>query len=300
MIDKNALLKIKRGYLNEDFKYFHLKDHKHMEFESHYHDFNKIIIFLSGNVNYLVEGKSYRLKPWDVILINSNEVHKPIINPEKPYERIIIWINKLFLEKHNTEDSNLLNCFKLSSSQKNNLLRLNKDNIEIIKSTLDSLENNYTSKEFGNHILKNSILIQLMVYINRLFLGNKLDLEKNDIQYDESIVEILQYINSHLSENLSIEIISSKFFINRYYLMHKFKEQTGYTIHNYIQQKRLLQASNLLKKGISMSTVCEECGFGDYSSFVRAFKKMFDLSPRNYYKVTRDLQNYYKINNHVH
>jgi hypothetical protein len=44
----------KRGYLNKDFEFFHLKDNKAMQFEFHYHDFNKIIIFISGNVTYLI------------------------------------------------------------------------------------------------------------------------------------------------------------------------------------------------------------------------------------------------------
>jgi quercetin dioxygenase-like cupin family protein len=61
--------KVKRGYLNEDFHFFRLKDQKKNEFEYHYHDFNKIIIFLSGEVTYLIEGKSYILKPWDILLV---------------------------------------------------------------------------------------------------------------------------------------------------------------------------------------------------------------------------------------
>lgn len=296
MIDKNILLKIKRGYLNEDFKYFHLKDKESIEIKSHYHDFNKIIVFISGNVNYLIEGKSYKLKPWDIILVNNNEVHRPIINSGEPYERIIIWMNKLFLERHSTDDSNLLTCFNICLSQKNNLLRLNSANTQRIINLLQSLDNNCTDNKFGSHILQNSILIQLMVYINRLLLDNELNIEKTDIKYDSRIVDIIEYINKNLSGNLSIENISSKFFINKYYLMHKFKEQTGYTIHSYIQQKRLLYASVLIKQGNQISNVCLECGFVDYSSFVRAFKKMFDLSPKNYYKAMKDLEVYYSNN----
>lgn len=70
----------KSGYLNNDFQLFHLKDKKNQEFEFHYHDFNKIIIFLSGKVTYLIEGKAYNLKPWDILLVNNHDVHKPIID----------------------------------------------------------------------------------------------------------------------------------------------------------------------------------------------------------------------------
>ena len=86
------------GYLLQNFRLFHLKDKKTQEFEFHYHDFNKIIIFLSGNVTYLVEGKAYYLKPWDILLVNHHDIHKPIIDPNTTYERIIIWLQNDFIQ----------------------------------------------------------------------------------------------------------------------------------------------------------------------------------------------------------
>ena len=101
----------KRGYLNQDFRLFHLKDQRKQEFSPHYHDFDKIIIFLSGNVTYLVEGKAYPLKPLDILLINHHAIHKPIIDASIPYERIIIWINSDFMEEHSRSAYNLRNNF---------------------------------------------------------------------------------------------------------------------------------------------------------------------------------------------
>ena len=57
---------LRSGYLQQNFRLFHLKDKKEQQFDFHYHDFDKIVIFLSGNVTYIVEGKSYHLKPWDI------------------------------------------------------------------------------------------------------------------------------------------------------------------------------------------------------------------------------------------
>mgnify|MGYP001495064084 CR=1 FL=1 len=293
-MNEEAILKVKRGYLNEDFKYFHLKDKKSMEFEPHYHDFNKIIIFISGTVNYLIEGKSYKLRPWDLLFINSNEIHRPIISPNDSYERIIIWINKNFLEKHSLCHNDLLTCFKLASDRKYNMLRLDVLNMDKLKLILHPLEMENSSTAFGSDILKNSLIIQLMVYMNRLFLENKIDDSENDVEYDERIVKIINYINKNLSSVLTIDSISSNFYINKYYLMHKFKEQTGFTLHNYIQQKRLLHAASLIKEGSQIGNVFLESGFGDYSSFMRAFKKMFELSPKNYFKAVQDVELHYK------
>lgn len=284
MITDIDALKLKSGYLNTDFEFFHLKDKKYREYEFHYHDFNKIIIFISGNVTYLIEGKAYKLKPWDILFVNSHDVHKPIISEKEPYERIVIWVNSSFLELHNRDNSSLLTCFELSSKQKICLLRVQNENVKSLQNILTNLESSVKDKEFGNQVLKNSLFLQLIVSLNRLFLRRELNLVNKDIQYDKRITAILDYINSNLKETLSIESIASKFYINKYFLMHKFKADTGYTLHSYIQQKRLIKAGTLIRHGKRITEVYIECGFGDYSSFARAFKKAFECSPREYKK----------------
>lgn len=274
----------KRGYLNEDFLFFKLKDQKKSEFEFHYHDFNKIIIFLSGNVTYIIEGKSYTLKPWDILLVGRNDVHQPIISSDVPYERIILWLNPNFLEAHKRNDCDLQNCFSLATIRKMNMIRLNKKDIPSLKQTLDELEEAINEKNFGHEILKNSLFIQLIVKINRIFFGMDNNKKLEDVHYDPRIEGILTYINDNLENDLSIDLLSNKFYLNKYYLMHLFKRETGYTVYNYIQKKRVIKASDYIKSGMPAGEVCSLCGFGDYSTFVRTFKKEFKLSPKQYYK----------------
>lgn len=283
MDDNIPAEKLKRGYLNEDFLFFNLTDQKENEFEFHYHDFNKIIVFVSGEVTYIIEGKSYKLKPWDILLVGKNDLHLPIISPSIPYERMVLWLNPLFLEGHNKDNCDLLSCFHLASQRKLNLIRLSPKQISILKQNLANLEEETQNKAFGSTLLKNALFIQFIVTINRLFLGMDINKKIDGIIYDKRVENILTFINSNLDKNLSIDMISKTFFLSRYYLMHSFKKETGYTLYNYIQKKRLIKASDLIKSGIQAGEVCSLCGFGDYSSFVRAFKKEFGLSPRQYY-----------------
>ncbi len=275
----------KRGYLHKDFALFHIKDRKQIEFDFHYHDFNKIIIFLSGKVVYHIEGKAYTLKPWDILLVNHHEIHKPMIDTSEEYERVAIWINWDFVNKHNGADANLLHCFQKAASQKFNLLRLSPEGVSTIRQILFSLEEACKDQEFGSQVLQNSLFLQLLVLLNRAFLGIETPGLHQDIECDAAIEDILEYINGNLGEELSVDQLASLFYTSKYYLMRKFKKQTGYTLHNYIQQKRLIAANGLIKEGKPLSFVCAECGFGDYSNFVRAFKKMFGLSPKQHYKL---------------
>lgn len=274
----------KSGYLDKDFQLFHLKDRKNQEFEFHYHDFNKIIIFLSGKVTYLIEGKAYNLKPWDILLVNNHDVHKPIIDSSETYERIIIWANSGFIENHSYENCDLLTCFRLANEKSFNLIRLEAKFQDNIKFIIESLESSFNSTDFGSKLLSNSLFIQLLIYLNRVHLGNMYinDEASLNLKYDKQIEKVLKYINSNLCEDLSVEALSQKFYISKYYLMHKFKKETGYTLHNYVNQKRLLMAKDLIKSGELITKVYLQCGFNDYSCFLRSFKSTFSKSPSNF------------------
>ena len=279
----------KSGYLNRDFQLFYLKDKKNQEFEFHYHDFNKIIIFLSGKVTYLIEGKAYNLMPWDILLVNNRDVHKPIIDSSEVYERIIIWANSDFIENHNYENCDLSTCFKLANEKSFNLIRLDNKLQDNIKFIIDSLKISFDSQDFGSKLLSNSLFIQLLIYLNRVHVNNMYINDEDSLKYDKQIEKILKYINSNLSENLSIEYLSQKFYISKYYLMHKFKKETGYTLHNYVNQKRLLMAKDLISTGEPITKAYLQCGFNDYTSFLRSFKNMFNKAPSDFLPKTKNL-----------
>lgn len=276
---------IKRGYLHKDFMFFHLKDRNNIQFEHHYHDFNKIIIFIVGDVVYNIEGKSYKLKPWDILFVPSNQVHKPIIEPENEYERIVIWINNVFLEEHGDAENNLLTCFNIARENRH-LVRLGQNSLTSIKPILMNIEQELKNKQFCAGVLSNALFVQFMVYINRLQLKPDKCVENIEVEFDEQIQQVIQYINSNLELDLSISELATRFYINKYYLMHKFKNNTGYTIHTYINNKRMQKCAAYIKTGISPSEAASKCGYNDYSSFVRAFSKMYGVSPRKYYKTS--------------
>lgn len=272
----------KRGYLHENFRFFHLKDRKREKYEYHYHEFNKIILLLSGKVTYMVEGKSYFLKPWDILLVNHHDIHRPVIDDTQNYERIVIWVSPEYVERISRRGDDLSACFSMAGERKWNLIRLDSELQERVRELMTGLEKAVSGNEYGSRQLAEALFLQLLVYLNRMQLGEPVRQGEDTLKYDPRIEALLKYINEHLREELSIDELAAKCYVSRFYLMHRFKEETGYTIYNYIMQKRLLLAKELLGKGVGAAQAASECGFREYSAFLRAFKKNFKTTPTEY------------------
>ena len=159
----------KSGYLEQEFRLFHIKDQTKREFVYHYHDFHKVIVFLSGKAAYHIEGKSYYLKPWDILLVNRHAIHKPEIDFSVPYERFVLWI------QDDIAQSDLLRCFQKANDRSFNLIRLDSQTQERLKQLLYELESALkeavqTDSRFGSDLLGNALFTQFMVDGNHIFL----------------------------------------------------------------------------------------------------------------------------------
>lgn len=270
----------KTGYLNHDFKMFHNIDRQRKEFAFHYHDFNKIMIFLKGNVNYAVEGKNYLLEPYDIVLINAGEIHRPSVLDNSIYERIIIYVSAEFLDKYTQGNDNLNHCFIRAKEAHSNVIRLHSVDKSKLYQVCLELERSFEDHAFAKELYQEILFLEFMIHLNRTTIANHIDYLESSIK-SEKLIQILEYINEHLTEELTIDSLASYFYLNRYYLMHFFKEETGYTIGNYMKEKRLLLAKELLKNGKTLTEACYQSGFKNYSAFSRAFKKAYNTVPKN-------------------
>jgi AraC-like DNA-binding protein len=267
-----------------DFEFFHYKDDTAIEVDFHYHDFYEVFIFISGKVQYMIEGNSYALRPGDIILINNKEIHKPVVDPKEPYERIVIWIDADYIKKISTEKSNLLLCFETTSKRKYNLLRPGAETSGQIKHIISKLGKAREGKSFGADILRTLYLQELIVFLNRAYFDTREEEIEIDISNNQKINDIIQYINLNLHQELTLEQISAKFYISKFHLLREFKKNTGYTIHQYILKKRLILSRILLKENMKTTEILMKCGFKDYSNFIRAFKKKYGISPKKFHK----------------
>lgn len=269
----------KRGYLNSEFRLFHLTDTRLEKLDFHYHDFDKIMIFIKGKVTYMIEGKSYDLKPYDIVLVNHNDIHRPVVDPSVPYERIIVYISPGFITAYQTADYDLNFCFEQAKKEYSNVLRIHSEAKQALLRITKDLENSFLSPGYAGNLYQQVLFLEFMIHLNRAALDNHLEYLNTDAS-NQKIIQIMQYISDHLTEELNIDNLAEQFFISRYYMMRLFKSETGYTIGNYINYKRLLIAKEAIAQGTPITQACFDCGFRDYSTFSRAYKKLFGKSPR--------------------
>lgn len=271
----------KVGYLTTSFKMFHLNDSTHREFHYHYHDFHKILILLSGDITYCIEGHTYDLSPDDIVLVSAGEVHKPIIRSESPYERIIIYVSPDFLNEYRDDDNDLSLCFRQAFAEQAHVLRLHSSKGGRLGAAIRELDNSLRDADYAHELYHRILFLEFMIQLNRAALHNQVAFI-GDSASNAKVLSILSYLNEHLTEDISIDDLSARFYLSRYYLMHTFKEQTGYTIGGYLLAKRLFFAKELIAGGTPITDVCYACGFKNYSTFSRAYKKSFGESPRDY------------------
>ena len=281
MLDRSEVGK--RGYLKEDFRLFHLKDSRAQKLEYHYHEFDKLILLLGGRVTYVVEGVTYFLQPWDLLLVQHNLIHKVSIDPALPYERIVVWLGREWLEKRSDPGEALDACFDTTRERGFHLLRFGGERRLEYMQLIARLEEALHSREFGAARMADTLCQQLLIGVNRDVLRDRTAQEETEsYRMDPKMEEILRYIAEHLEEELTVDVLAGQFYLSRYYLMHRFKAVTGSTVHQYISQKRLLRAGELIRGGMPVMKAAEQAGFSEYSTFLRAFQNTFHMSPREF------------------
>ncbi len=264
----------REGYLEENYHYFHLRDTAGQERDFHYHEFDKIVLLLSGRVDYAVESVSYALRPWDILLVKHHTIHKAIIDKSEPYERIILYLDGKYFDRLLPE-AHLMDCFEEADRSGEYRLVPDAGQRKAMEQTLQSYEQAAKDRAFGAQTLCDTYILQLLVLLGRMNAAPR----REEQRFDPKIRQSLSYINEHLGEELSVERLSEQVYLSRYHFMRLFKAETGSTVHAYVRQKRLLYAARLIREGTNANLAAESAGFADYSAFHRAFRQSFGISP---------------------
>ncbi len=252
---------------------FHPKDE---DFVMHVHDHYEIAYFIQGSGVFLVEGNTYPLTPGSVLLMRPTESHRIKILENKPYERYVVHFYPEILEQ--TDPSHLLlepflnhplgcrNLYVPGDFPKGNIL----DFIKAMCKPDESLQ-----------VQRLSVVSNLLPLLNEIreIFTRKIT-EKDDGTARPKTHQIIDYVNHHLTDVLSVETLASRFFLSPSQFSRIFKQATGSSVWSYITIKRLMVARNQIQNGVQPTDAATTSGFRDYSCFYRAYVKRFGRTPK--------------------
>ena len=251
----------------------------------HSHSYYEIMYVLSNSgTQYLAGTKRYSLQPGDIVIVPPGVGHKPLFPSElaEPYRRIVLWISVEFIKGVDYIISDELPSWNIQPF----LLRTANTSYEYIGSLFHKGLKEAHEKKDGWQISLCGNTLQLLVECLRAYAnpGNsQLKSEKPEL-----LDEVVSYIESHLSEKITLADTASRFFVSESTIGQTFQKKMHVSFYHYVTQRRLIAAKTLMIKERNMDYISTSVGFSDYSAFYRAFKKEFGISPREYRNLIAD------------
>ena len=239
-------------------------------FYLHDHDFYEIFMFSKGDSEYVVESNTYTLEPDDIIIIRRNEMHRVFHKSPAEYKRTVIEIHPDFFKENGCTEYELP---FLNTEQAGNKLCAELVRKTGIKDAFGRLMHYYRDGCDLHSPVCRSIVIEILYLISRAhgFL--------EDDTHDNLVKRILLYINNNFSEPINLDVLADRFFVSKYHICKIFKKCTGHTVHSYVTRKRITRVRDLHKQGKPIGEAAYQAGFGNYTSFYRAYLKEFGAPP---------------------
>lgn len=277
-------MNIERTYeeLNENL----ICEHKTIDYgETFFHSHNgyELFLLLNGDVNFYIGGEGARLVRGSLVCIKPNDYHRKEMNKKGTLDRIVINIKKHLMESMSTNETNLAEIFDRVPAGKMNILHLSEQDLIQYTHYAHQLINVMVSNDYGDDILAETYIKQILILVNRLSISSKKEVDVNNIM-PQLVTDTINYIEKHLTEEITLEKISNHLHHNGTYISRCFKNITGISLQQYIIGKRLNLAKNYLCEGYTPYDSCCLSGFNNYSNFSRTFTKQIGISPKKYQK----------------
>ncbi len=244
------------------------------EFTMHIHEQCEIYFFISGDVEYIVEGSRYPLSENSLMIMRPAEAHAPKITGSSTYERYAVNFPLDLVRTIDTE-MRLLTPFTQRLLGKDNMFSAPEMDMQLVKKLFYEMCSD--SDDYSRQLTIRTHLITLLDMINRAW-GEK---KRSGQKLQSTSERIVMYVNDHLTEDISVPGLAEHFYLSTSQFNRVFKQATGAAPWDYITKKRLTAAKELLRSGMTAQSAAESCGFKDYSVFYRAYKKLFGCTPKH-------------------
>lgn len=248
----------------------------------HSHTFYELLYCRNScGVEYLVGSERYRLQRGDIILVPPGISHRPLL-PEhmsEPYKRYVLWLSPEFIQTF----SRLWLQNAEHQYENTSLIRTAGTPWEIIGDSFRTgvLEMEKALPGWEAAVVGNTIV--LITQMRRAMQeGNVKPLRA---ERPELLDRVMAYVEKNLRGKITLAETARYFYVSESTISQLFRKKMGVSFYRCVTQRRLIAAKTLIENDVSMEQVSEQVGFADYSSFYRAFKQEYGISPRQYRKL---------------
>lgn len=254
------------SYASSDVAFHHVvTEELNDKFYMHSHNVCEMTFLISGDVSWVIEGKTYKMRKNDLVILRPNVVHGVHVHSDEPYERYNISFNDKILADNALDDiDKKIEVVNLSSNTH-------------ITDLFEKLD--FYSKAFQGERAKILIsnIVEELVFNLTLQASGKSD--ENITLFNPMLSRALEYIDTNYTECIDLDDICRELYISKSYLHSLFSEHLRLSPKKYVNLKRLAYAQHLIRKGKKPYDMYQKCGFSDYSSFYRNYKNHFGNAP---------------------
>lgn len=275
-----------RQYMqSKDFEAFYYSDLNFQTLPAHTHDYYEFYLFLEGDLDLEISGHARPLHPGDMVLVPPGVSHHALMHSsDRPYRRFVLWVSQEYAARLLKESPDYVFLMQRAATSGRCYYHFHEAEFSSIQSRLIRLLEEFHSNRYGRNAAVYLALNDLLLYMNRIIYEREHPVVSGS---GDLMQEITLFIDEHLTEDLSLDVLANHVCLSKYYIAHYFKDSLGISIHQYITKKRLQSCSEAIAAGSDITRTFDEYGFRDYSSFYRMFRKEYGMSPREYQEAHR-------------
>lgn len=247
----------------------------------HTHNHYEFFLYLEGNACVTIEGKMYTPEPYTLFVYPPGMMHRCAARGEMGrYERAYAYATTDFIKEVSTQEYPMMQIIDSAMEKHIYGFTLGPEIGPHIVEQMDEIARHAQLTSSAERMLNQCRMTMLLISICQ-----RIDavLEDRSSAY-APIHHIIDYINEHLADPLTLDDLASRFYVSKYYLLHTFKAYTNMSVRQYIISKRIIHAQVLLRAGASPGEASRASGFNDYAGFYRAFVKQTGMTPQNFSK----------------
>lgn len=249
----------------------------------HFHSYYEIYYLLEGERNYFIKDRTYHVFRGNLVFVNSGQIHKTTMR-SPVHERILLVASEDLIDEFSRKAGDSDPPF----SARSGVLKLTEREQKWVEALLFRIIEEIREKRSAYVQEVQALFQELLIFILRTDGPSEGEYPSMRSAKHRKVNEVANYICSNFAEISSLDRLSERFYISKYYLCRIFKEVTGMTISQYINANRLKAAEKMLRESAdSVTHISAASGFGSVTYFNKVFRESLGISPVQYRRSNR-------------